>query len=172
MQNALHDATRRGIQNVPLIAPARRPIKASDSNRTVKSEYLVFHKETTGQTEPRERLTNWKRKFKKGGYLMKTTTKSKGRIPVLLSILCAGLVGTFLGGCAESPYVRTTTVIIRTDITTDTRTIIHTRIPITRRPMILRSCAQASVITMPMVRATTKPGPFTATGNNLRPAVG
>ena len=41
----------------------------------------------------------------KGGYLMKTTTKSKRRIPVLLSILCAGLVATFLGGCAESPYV-------------------------------------------------------------------
>ena len=36
---------------------------------------------------------------------MKTTTKSKCRIPVLLSILCAGLVATFLGGCAESPYV-------------------------------------------------------------------
>ena len=36
---------------------------------------------------------------------MKTTTKSKRRIPVLLSILCAGLVATFLGGCAEGPYV-------------------------------------------------------------------
>ena len=44
-------------------------------------------------------------KFNKGGYLMKATTKSKCRIPVLLSILCAGLVATFLGGCAESPYV-------------------------------------------------------------------
>ncbi len=31
---------------------------------------------------------------------MKTTMKSKGRTPVLLSILCAGLVTTFLGGCA------------------------------------------------------------------------
>lgn len=30
---------------------------------------------------------------------------SKRRIPVLLSILCAGLVTTFLGGCAEGPYV-------------------------------------------------------------------
>ena len=38
---------------------------------------------------------------------MKTTTKSKRRIPVLLSILCAGLVATFLGGCAEGPYVAT-----------------------------------------------------------------
>jgi hypothetical protein len=36
---------------------------------------------------------------------MKTTTKSKRRIPVLLSILCAGLVTAFVGGCAESPYV-------------------------------------------------------------------
>lgn len=38
---------------------------------------------------------------------MKTTMKSKRRIPVLLSILCAGLVTAFLGGCAESPYVTT-----------------------------------------------------------------
>ena len=37
--------------------------------------------------------------------LMKTTMKSKRRIPVLLSILCAGLVTAFLGGCAEGPYV-------------------------------------------------------------------
>ena len=36
---------------------------------------------------------------------MKTTMKSKRRIPVLLSILCAGLVATFLGGCADTPYV-------------------------------------------------------------------
>ena len=36
---------------------------------------------------------------------MKTTTKSKRRIPVLLSILCAGLVTAFLGGCAEGPYM-------------------------------------------------------------------
>jgi hypothetical protein len=39
------------------------------------------------------------------GYLMKTTIKSKRRVPVLLSILCAGLVTAFLGGCAEGPYV-------------------------------------------------------------------
>jgi hypothetical protein len=36
---------------------------------------------------------------------MKTTIKSKRRVPVLLSILCAGLVTAFLGGCAEGPYV-------------------------------------------------------------------
>jgi hypothetical protein len=36
---------------------------------------------------------------------MKTTNKSKRRIPVLLSVLCAGLVTAFLGGCAEGPYV-------------------------------------------------------------------
>ena len=36
---------------------------------------------------------------------MKRITKSKRRIPVLLSILCAGLVTAFLGGCAEGPYV-------------------------------------------------------------------
>jgi hypothetical protein len=36
---------------------------------------------------------------------MKTTTKLTRRVPVLLSILCAGLVTAFLGGCAEAPYV-------------------------------------------------------------------
>jgi hypothetical protein len=36
---------------------------------------------------------------------MKTTMKSKRRVPVLLSIFCAGLVAAFLGGCADTPYV-------------------------------------------------------------------
>jgi hypothetical protein len=36
---------------------------------------------------------------------MKTKTNSTRRVPVLLSILCAGLVAAFLGGCAEGPYV-------------------------------------------------------------------
>ena len=36
---------------------------------------------------------------------MNTTNNSKRRISVLLSILCAGLVTAFLGGCAEGPYV-------------------------------------------------------------------
>jgi hypothetical protein len=37
---------------------------------------------------------------------MKTTMKSKHRSrAVLLSILCAGAVATFLGGCAEGPYM-------------------------------------------------------------------
>jgi len=36
---------------------------------------------------------------------MKTTMKSKRHTPVLLSILCAGLVAAFLGGCAQGPYV-------------------------------------------------------------------
>jgi len=36
---------------------------------------------------------------------MKTTMKSKRRSAALLSILCAGLVVTFLGGCADAPYV-------------------------------------------------------------------
>jgi hypothetical protein len=36
---------------------------------------------------------------------MKTTMKSKRRSAALLSILCAGLVATFLGGCADTPYV-------------------------------------------------------------------
>ncbi|MGE5207830.1 MAG: hypothetical protein ACM3KL_00720 [Alphaproteobacteria bacterium] len=36
---------------------------------------------------------------------MKATMNSKRRTPVLLSILCAGLVASFLGGCADGPYV-------------------------------------------------------------------
>ena len=36
---------------------------------------------------------------------MKTTMKPKRRSAALLSILCAGLVATFLGGCADAPYV-------------------------------------------------------------------
>ena len=36
---------------------------------------------------------------------MKTIIKSKRRIPMLLSILCASLVAALMGGCAESPYV-------------------------------------------------------------------
>jgi hypothetical protein len=36
---------------------------------------------------------------------MKTTIKSKRRSAALLSILGAGLIATFLGGCAEGPYV-------------------------------------------------------------------
>ena len=43
--------------------------------------------------------------MKKGDDLMKTTMKSKRRSAALLSILCAGLVAMFLGGCAEAPYV-------------------------------------------------------------------
>jgi hypothetical protein len=36
---------------------------------------------------------------------MKAITKFTRRVPVLLPILCAGLVTAFLGGCAEGPYV-------------------------------------------------------------------
>jgi hypothetical protein len=36
---------------------------------------------------------------------MKNTMKSRRSSTALLSILCAGLVTTFLGGCAEGPYV-------------------------------------------------------------------
>ena len=46
-----------------------------------------------------------KSELKKGDDLMKTTMKSKRRSAALLSILCAGLVAMFLGGCADTPYV-------------------------------------------------------------------
>ena len=37
---------------------------------------------------------------------MKTTIKSKVRSrALLLSIFCAGVITTFLGGCAEGPYM-------------------------------------------------------------------
>ena len=65
-----------------------------------------------------------------------------------------------------------TVVIIRPDITRDTLTMTHTRILTTDRPTIRRSCARASVTAMPMVRAITAPELFTATGTNLRRAVG
>lgn len=35
---------------------------------------------------------------------MKTITKHRKR-GLLLSLLCAGVVATFLGGCAEGPYM-------------------------------------------------------------------
>ena len=62
---------------------------------------------------------------------MKTTTKSKCRIPVLLSILCAGFVATFLGGCAESPYLVYNNGYYPNGYYTDTSYHYPTRIPIT-----------------------------------------
>jgi hypothetical protein len=44
----------------------------------------------------------------KGEHLMKTITKSKSKRrsrAFLLSLVCAGVVATFLSGCAEGPYV-------------------------------------------------------------------
>jgi hypothetical protein len=44
----------------------------------------------------------------KGEDLMKTITKSKSmrrRRALLLSVLYAGVIATFIGGCAEGPYV-------------------------------------------------------------------
>ncbi len=44
----------------------------------------------------------------KGEHLMKTITKSKSMRrsrAFLLSVLCAGVIATFIGGCAEGPYV-------------------------------------------------------------------
>jgi hypothetical protein len=38
---------------------------------------------------------------------MKTITKSKSmcRVRAVLFVLCAGVIATFMGGCAEGPYV-------------------------------------------------------------------
>jgi hypothetical protein len=100
---------------------------------------------------------------------MKTTTNSKRRIPVLLSILCAGLVATFLGGCAESPYVAYNPGYYPTGYRGYSY---YNPYPYSYygHPTI-RSYAQASATTTRMVRGAT-PEPFTAIGNNLRRAVG
>jgi hypothetical protein len=78
-------------------------------NRTQKPCWteISLSDEPAGQAGPRTRLRDKKgnQNWKKGEDLMKTTMKSKRRTPVLLSILCAGLVAAFLGGCAEGPYV-------------------------------------------------------------------
>jgi len=82
------------VQKVPLISSDRRPIRLSDSNRTETAEPRTRLPEKRGKSE-----------LKKGDDLMKTTMKSKRRSAALLSILCAGLVAMFLGGCADTPYV-------------------------------------------------------------------
>ena len=103
---------------------------------------------------------------------MKTTMESKRHNPVLPSILCAGLVAAFLGGCAQGPYVTAYDGgYYPAGYYTGYSNYEATRIPTTGRPTI-QSCARAFATTTPMVRATTAPGPFTATGNNLRRAVG
>ena len=107
MQNAVEGATHGGIQNVPLIAPARRPIKASDSNRTVKSECLVFHQKTTGQTEPRERLTNWKKETKKRGISDENDNEIQGSHSSIANDPLRRPRGNFSGGmCRESVCVQ------------------------------------------------------------------
>jgi hypothetical protein len=80
----------RRSPKVPLISPHRRPIKPSNSNRTETAEPRTRLREKRGKSE-----------LKKGDDLM----KSKRRSAALLSILCAGLVAMFLGGCADTPYV-------------------------------------------------------------------
>jgi hypothetical protein len=42
-------------------------------------------------------------RIRERGYLMKTPMKSNRAL--LLSVLCAGVVATFMVGCAEGPYV-------------------------------------------------------------------
>ena len=98
----------------------------------------------------------------KGEHLMKTITKSKSkrrRRALLLSVLCAGVIATFIGGCAEGPYVTAYDggYIIRPHITRPITTITAIRIPTmnTDRGIVARSCGQASVTTTAMVPATT-----------------
>ena len=106
---------------------------------------------------------------------MKTRMKSKRRTPVLLSILCAGLVATFLGGCAESPYSSIRHRLLSGRLLSDVlvrllrQSIFGT---ITVQLMIRPSYAPAFATTMHTGRVTTA-ATFTATGIiNLRRAVG
>jgi hypothetical protein len=72
----------------------------------MKSEHLVFIREQQArQSHLNGSLLERGNSTRGDRDLMKTTTKSKRRIPVLLLILCAGLVTAFLSGCAEGPYV-------------------------------------------------------------------
>ena len=62
----------------------------------------------TGETESHARLHDRKREIQNSrkGNIMKTKMKSKRHSrALLLSILCAGVVAAFLGGCAEGPYM-------------------------------------------------------------------
>jgi hypothetical protein len=94
MQSALVASICRRSPKGSAISPDRRPIKLSHSNRTETAEPRIRLREKRGKSE-----------LKKGDDLMKTTMKSKRRSAALLSILCAGLVAMFLGGCADTPYV-------------------------------------------------------------------
>ena len=105
---------------------------------------------------------------------MKTTMKSKRRIPVLLSILCAGLVATFLGGCAEGPYVTAyDTGYYPTGYYTgysyDYNAYPYSYYGPTYDSTVVRSGVRYNDAYGPRYY---RPGPFTATGNNLRRAVG
>ena len=95
-----------------LTDPGTQPIGQCGANCTVKVQLIktvVVPDEPTGEIESHARLRDSKREnsvFKKGGNLMNTTMKPKRHSrALLLSILCAGVVATFLGGCAEGPYM-------------------------------------------------------------------
>src|SRR5689334_4766205 len=70
-----------------------------------RSEHLMFIREQQARQSRINGSLLERELLERNKDLMKTTTKSNCRIPVLLSILCAGLVTAFLAGCAESPYV-------------------------------------------------------------------
>ena len=93
------------------VTPGAQPIGQRGANR--KKGLLITNRRTPDGTSRPDRVAcaalpqkEGNSEFKKGEYLMKTTMKSRRRSrALLLSILCAGLVAAFLGGCAEGPYV-------------------------------------------------------------------
>ncbi len=107
MQNAVQGPHIEVSKTFHRLRPERRPTKASDSNRTVKSERLMFHKETRGQIEPRERLIKWKREIQQEGI----SDENDNEIQALHSNVTIDPLrrprGNFSGGmCRESVCVQ------------------------------------------------------------------
>ena len=119
------------VQKVRGISPHRRPMELS-----------AFESSQTAEPRMRFREKRGKSELKKGDDLMKTTMKSKRRSAALLSNTLRRSRCNVSGRMCRHAVRVLAPVIIRLDITRDTRTTItHTRIPITGRPTILQSCA-------------------------------
>ena len=130
-------------------------IENSRSKRAARKSAAAYNPEANRSRRGRS-------EFNEREHLMKMITKSKSMRrsrAFLRPVLSAGVVATFIGGCAESPYVTAYdgVIIIQPHITHPVTTITATRIPTmnTDRGIVARSCVQASVTTTAMVPATT-----------------
>jgi hypothetical protein len=69
---------------------------------------MILRNSLSAEANRRSRKKKGNSELKKGNHLMKTITNSEARPRkrrLLLSLLCTGVVATFLGGCAEGPNV-------------------------------------------------------------------